>query len=120
MTFTETESNYRHLEQMSVAEVLSNINHEDKTVANAVEKVIPQIEKLVELIVSKLEADGRLFYIGSGTSGRLGIIDAAECPPTFGVDDDVVIGLIAGGDKAIHQSVWNMPRINLKQAGKTC
>jgi len=105
MTFTETESNYRHLEQMSVAEVLSNINHEDKTVANAVEKVIPQIEKLVELIVSKLEADGRLFYIGSGTSGRLGIIDAAECPPTFGVDDDVVIGLIAGGDKAIHQSV---------------
>ncbi len=105
MTFTEKESNYHHLEQMSVKELLSNINKEDKTVADAVEKAIPQIEKLVELIVSKMKSGGRLFYVGSGTSGRLGIIDAAECPPTFGIDDNTIIGLIAGGDKAIHKAL---------------
>jgi N-acetylmuramic acid 6-phosphate etherase len=105
MTFTETESNYHHLEQMSVKDILSNINNEDKTVAYAVEKVLPQIEKLVDIIVCKMQAGGRLFYIGSGTSGRLGIIDAAECPPTFGIEDNVVNGIIAGGDKAIQKAM---------------
>jgi N-acetylmuramic acid 6-phosphate etherase len=105
MTITEKDSNYKNLEEMSIGEILSNINKEDKTIADAVEKVIPQIEKLVELIIAKMEAGGRLFYIGSGTSGRLGIIDAAECPPSFGVDENTVIGLIAGGDKAIRKSI---------------
>ena len=105
MTTTEKESNYRHLEDMNVKELLTNINNEDQTVAVAVEKVIPQIEKLVELIVSKMQSGGRLFYIGSGTSGRLGIIDAAECQPTFGVDENTVIGLIAGGEKAIRKPI---------------
>jgi N-acetylmuramic acid 6-phosphate etherase len=105
MTFTENESHYRNLEEMNISEILSNINKEDKTVAFAVEKVIPQIEKLVELIIIKIKSGGRLFYIGSGTSGRLGIIDAAECPPTFGVDENTVIGINAGGDKAIRKAV---------------
>lgn len=102
---TEKESNYRNIEEMNIDQILSNINKEDKTVAESVEKVIPQITKLVELIVEKMKSDGRLFYIGSGTSGRLGIVDAAECPPTFGVDEDAVIGLIAGGDKAIRNPI---------------
>ena len=110
MSFTKTTeqaSNHNHLEKMSVNELLTNINNEDKTVAFAVEKAIPQIEKLVIQIVKKLKNDGRLFYIGAGTSGRLGILDASECPPTFGVEDDLVIGLIAGGDKAIRTAVEN-------------
>ncbi|MFH0867552.1 MAG: N-acetylmuramic acid 6-phosphate etherase [Bacteroidota bacterium] len=101
---TEKESNYSNLEQMSVAEILMHINNEDKSVATAVEKALPQIEKIVEIILKKMEDDGRLFYIGSGTSGRLGITDASECPPTFGVDDDTVIGIIAGGDKAFRRA----------------
>ena len=101
---TESASKYRHLEKMSVLELLTNINREDKTVPFAVEKAIPQIEALVEVIVQKMQEGGRLFYIGAGTSGRLGIVDASECPPTFGVSDDWVIGLIAGGDKAIRKS----------------
>ncbi len=105
MIITERESKYRNLEEMSTKDILTNINNEDKTVAAEVEKVIPQIEKLVELIVAKIELGGRLFYIGSGTSGRLGIVDAAECPPTFGVDENTVIGLLAGGDKAIQKSI---------------
>lgn len=104
---TEQDSNYNHLEKMSVNELLLSINKEDKTVALAVEKVIPKIEDLVKVIVQKLTHNGRLFYIGAGTSGRLGILDASECPPTFGVDDDLVIGLIAGGDKAIRKAVEN-------------
>jgi len=104
---TEQNSNYNHLEKMSVNELLTSINNEDKTVALAVEKAIPQIEKLVTIIVKKLEKNGRLFYIGAGTSGRLGILDASECPPTFGVNDNLVIGLIAGGDKAIRKAVEN-------------
>ncbi len=104
---TEQNSNHTHLEKMTVSELLININKEDKTVALAVEKEIPQIEKLVIAIVEKLKNGGRLFYIGAGTSGRLGILDASECPPTFGVSPNVVIGLIAGGDKAIRKAVEN-------------
>ena len=102
---TEKESLYDHLEQMSIHELLVNINNEDKKVPFAVEKAIPQIEALVEQVVDKLQKGGRLFYIGAGTSGRLGILDASECPPTFGVEDDLVIGLIAGGDIAIRKAV---------------
>ncbi|RSK38319.1 N-acetylmuramic acid 6-phosphate etherase [Mangrovimonas spongiae] len=102
---TEADSNYNHLENMSVNQILTNINNEDKTVPNAVEKAIPQIESLVNQVVKKLKNGGRLFYIGAGTSGRLGIVDASECPPTFGVSHDLVIGLIAGGDKAIRKAV---------------
>ena len=101
---TEQDSHYRHLEQMSVHEILTNINREDQTVPRAVEKVIPRIIPLVEMIVAKMEEGGRLFYIGAGTSGRLGILDASECPPTFGVPDDWVIGLISGGDAAIRKA----------------
>ncbi|AOW21940.1 N-acetylmuramic acid 6-phosphate etherase [Urechidicola croceus] len=104
---TEQSSNYNHLEKMNVNELLTNINNEDKKVALAVEKSIPEIEKLVTEIVSKLNNNGRLFYIGAGTSGRLGILDASECPPTFGVSNDLVIGLIAGGDTAIRKAVEN-------------
>ncbi|SDS55852.1 N-acetylmuramic acid 6-phosphate etherase [Formosa sp. Hel1_31_208] len=108
MTFTKTteqDSNYNHLEQMSISELLININKEDKSVPLAVEKSIPQIEVLIAQIVAKLNSGGRLFYIGAGTSGRLGILDASECPPTFGVSHDMVIGLIAGGDTAIRKAV---------------
>lgn len=102
---TEQASHYRHLEKMSVQEILTNINKEDKTVPDAVEKAIPQIEKLVTAIADKMLAGGRLFYLGAGTSGRLGILDASECPPTYGVPHGLVIGLIAGGDTAIRQAV---------------
>ncbi|WP_378187185.1 N-acetylmuramic acid 6-phosphate etherase [Aquimarina sp. W85] len=108
MTFTKTteqESNYNALEKMSVNQLLSSINKEDKTVPNAVEKAIPYIEQTVNIIVSKLKNGGRLFYLGAGTSGRLGVVDASECPPTFGVTQDLVIGLIAGGDTAIREAV---------------
>ncbi|MCX7552226.1 N-acetylmuramic acid 6-phosphate etherase [Xanthomarina sp. F2636L] len=104
---TELNSNHNHLEKMTIQELLSNINLEDKTVPLAVEKALPQIEVLVNHIVEKLENGGRLFYIGAGTSGRLGILDASECPPTFGVSQDLVIGLIAGGDMAIRKAVEN-------------
>ena len=102
---TESDSQYDHLEQMSVSELLYNINKEDKTVAFSVEKALPEIEALTLKIVEKLKNGGRLFYVGSGTSGRLGIVDASECPPTFGVPHGVVIGLIAGGDNAIRKAV---------------
>lgn len=108
MTFektTEKESNYNHLEKMTTLELLQNINKEDKTVPHAVEKALPQIEKLVNQIVLKLKNGGRLFYLGAGTSGRLGIVDASECPPTFGVPHEMVVGLIAGGDTAIRKAV---------------
>ncbi|MEI6583975.1 MAG: N-acetylmuramic acid 6-phosphate etherase [Chitinophagia bacterium] len=103
--YTELPSQYRHLEKMSIPDLLQNINREDKTVPDAVEKAIPQIEKLVAAISDKMLAGGRLFYIGAGTSGRLGIVDASECPPTFGVPYGLVIGIIAGGDKAITTAV---------------
>lgn len=108
MSFTKTteqDSHYNHLEQMSVSELLTNINNEDKTVPIAVEKAIPQIEALIRQTVQKLKQGGRLFYLGAGTSGRLGIVDASECPPTFGVPHELVIGLIAGGDIAIRKAV---------------
>lgn len=102
---TESDSRYRHLERTTVRELLTNINAEDRTVPVVVGEAIPMIEPLVEDIVKKMEGGGRLFYIGAGTSGRLGIVDASECPPTFGVPHDWVIGLIAGGDKAIRKAV---------------
>lgn len=102
---TEESSHYHHLEKMSVQEILSNINKEDTTVPQAIEKVLPDIEKLVTAIADKMLAGGRLFYLGAGTSGRLGIVDASECPPTFGVPHGLVIGLIAGGDAAIRKAV---------------
>ncbi|WP_299117177.1 N-acetylmuramic acid 6-phosphate etherase [uncultured Winogradskyella sp.] len=104
---TEEDSHYNHLEKMSINEIITSINSEDKTVPLAVEKSISQIETLVYNVVEKLKNGGRLFYIGAGTSGRLGILDASECPPTFGVSHDLVIGLIAGGDEAIRKAVEN-------------
>ena len=110
MTFnriTESESKYDHLEKMSIIELLENINREDKSVPIAIEKIIPTIEKLVDAIVLQMKIGGRLFYMGAGTSGRLGIVDASECPPTFGVPHGLVIGIIAGGDLAIRKAVWH-------------
>ena len=104
---TEEPSNHRHLEKMTVAEVIKNINQEDLEVAPAVQKALPQIEKLISAVSEKMIAGGRLFYIGAGTSGRLGILDASECVPTFGVPRGLVIGIIAGGDKAIVDPVEN-------------
>jgi N-acetylmuramic acid 6-phosphate etherase len=102
---TEADSHYNHLEKMSISELLKNINSEDKSVSLAVEKSIPKIKELTKKVVEKLKTGGRLFYMGAGTSGRLGILDASECPPTFGVSHDLVIGLIAGGDSAIRKAV---------------
>ncbi|TSJ43520.1 N-acetylmuramic acid 6-phosphate etherase [Mucilaginibacter corticis] len=104
-TTTEKESHYNHLEQMSVLEILQNINKEDQTVAVSVNKALPQIEKLATVVAERMKAGGRLFYIGAGTSGRLGVVDASECPPTFGVPFDWVVGIIAGGDGAIRKAV---------------
>jgi N-acetylmuramic acid 6-phosphate etherase len=102
---TEADSYYNNLENMSVGDLLRNMNKEDKTVPIAVEKVISKIEALVNVIVEKMKNGGRLFYIGAGTSGRLGIVDASECPPTYGIEHGRVIGLIAGGDSAIRKAV---------------
>ncbi len=105
MLTTEAASRYDHLERMSVQEILININQEDQTVPLAVEKAIPALTALVEQIVVRMKQGGRLFYIGAGTSGRLGIVDASECPPTYGVPFDLVIGIMAGGDGAIRRAV---------------
>ena len=102
---TESDSNYNELENMSVYQLLVNINNEDKTVPYAIEKVIPEIESLIKIIIEKMKEGGRLFYMGAGTSGRLGVVDASECPPTFGVEHGLVIGLIAGGDNAMWKAV---------------
>ena len=102
---TETTSHYNHLEQMSVHDLLVNINREDQTVPLAVEKAIPQLEALATQVTARMREGGRLFYIGAGTSGRLGVVDASECPPTYGVPHDLVVGLIAGGDGAIRKAV---------------
>lgn len=107
MSTTESSSSYNNLEHMSVRELLLNINKEDRTVPLAIEKVIPNIEKLVEVITEKMKGEGRLFYIGAGTSGRLGVVDASEIPPTYGMPQGKVIGLIAGGDQAIRKAVEN-------------
>lgn len=102
---TEESSLHRHLEKMSTIELVSGINQEDKKVANAVEKVLPKVAELIDALYEKMKDGGRLFYVGAGTSGRLGVVDASECPPTFGVSHEWVIGLIAGGDEAIRKSI---------------
>jgi len=102
---TESDSFYKDLEKMSVHELLTHMNREDKTVPVSIQKTISYIENLVNAIVKKMKEGGRLFYIGAGTSGRLGIVDAAECPPTYGVPQGRVIGIIAGGDKAMREAV---------------
>tara|TARA_Y100000994_G_scaffold169878_1_gene139874 strand:- start:415 stop:1224 length:810 start_codon:yes stop_codon:yes gene_type:complete len=102
---TEQNSNYDNIEQRSILEILDKINIEDQKVSLAVKKVIPNINNLIEAVTKKMKLGGRLFYIGAGTSGRLGIVDASECPPTFGVSQDLVVGIIAGGDSAIRKAV---------------
>lgn len=102
---TESESYYRDLDRMPVSEILDNINREDQKVALAVRRVLPAIEKLVKALVPRMQRGGRLFYLGAGTSGRLGVLDASELPPTFGVPDTWVVGLIAGGDRALRHPV---------------
>jgi len=102
---TESDSHYDALEKMSVEELLKNMNREDQRVPSAIEKIIPEITAFVQEALERMKKGGRLFYLGAGTSGRLGIVDASECPPTFGVDHGVVVGLIAGGDDAIRKAV---------------
>ncbi|MEO7211596.1 N-acetylmuramic acid 6-phosphate etherase [Mucilaginibacter sp.] len=102
---TEKDSKYTGLEKMPLLEILQNINNEDKTVPLAVEEALEQIEDLATIVTEKMRIGGRLFYIGAGTSGRLGVVDASECPPTFGVPFDWVVGIIAGGDTAIRRAV---------------
>ncbi|GAA4366493.1 N-acetylmuramic acid 6-phosphate etherase [Hymenobacter saemangeumensis] len=102
---TESPSEYNHLETLPTAELLAGMNQLDQTVPLAVSRALPQLERLVEATVARLRAGGRLFYIGAGTSGRLGVVDASECPPTFGVPAGLVVGIIAGGDLAIRQAV---------------
>jgi N-acetylmuramic acid 6-phosphate etherase len=104
---TEQASPYRRLEKMSVGEIIMNINKEDFQVAAAVQKALPQIEKMIKAVSEKMIKGGRLFYIGAGTSGRLGILDASECPPTYGVPPGLVVGIIAGGEKAIINAIEN-------------
>jgi len=105
LSITESSSNFENLDKMTVKELLININHEDSKVHIAVRKAIPQIEKLISKIVLKMKKGGRIFYLGAGTSGRLGVLDASEVPPTFGVPDTMVIGLIAGGEVALRKAV---------------
>lgn len=107
MKVTESTSHYDNLEQMDLLDLLQNINTEDKKVPLAVGEVIPNICTLVDQIVPRMQKGGRLIYIGAGTSGRLGVLDASECPPTYGVSFDMVLGIIAGGDKAIRKAVEN-------------
>ncbi|MEY3199768.1 MAG: N-acetylmuramic acid 6-phosphate etherase [Bacteroidota bacterium] len=102
---TESASHYTALESMSTIDLLTNINNEDKTVPQAIEKEIPAIERFIAVCLERMQNGGRLFYIGAGTSGRLGIVDASECPPTFGIDQGIVVGIIAGGDSAIRKAV---------------
>jgi N-acetylmuramic acid 6-phosphate etherase len=102
---TESTSSYQNLEQMPIRELLENINGEDQTVPLAVAAALPQIERLVEQVSLRMKNGGRLFYIGAGTSGRLGVVDASECPPTYGVPHDLVVGIIAGGERAIRKAV---------------
>jgi N-acetylmuramic acid 6-phosphate etherase len=102
---TESSSNYDHLEQMSTIDLLMNMNLEDQNVAQAVNNQLTAIEAFVEACYLRMKNGGRLFYIGAGTSGRLGVVDASECPPTFGIDHGIVVGIIAGGDLAIRKAV---------------
>lgn len=105
LSITESSSNFENLDKMMVKELLTNINQEDSKVHIAVRKAIPQIEKLISKIVLRMKKGGRIFYLGAGTSGRLGVLDASEVPPTFGVPDTMVIGLIAGGEVALRKAV---------------
>ena len=105
MTSTESFSNYNHLEKKTIPELLKIINKEDKSVPLIIENSLKEISDLIDKIFERMVVGGRLFYIGSGTPGRLGIVDASECPPTFGVDNNVIIGIIAGGDTAIRNSI---------------
>ena len=105
MSITESYSKYNNLDSISTFQILNIINSEDKTVPYVIEKSLDKIEELIDRVYKRMERGGRLFYIGSGTPGRLGIVDASECPPTYGVSSDVVIGILAGGDKAIRNSV---------------
>ena len=105
MMTTEAPSEFNHLETLSTTKLLAGMNQLDQTVPQTVAKALPQIERLVEAVVARLGAGGRLFYIGAGTSGRLGVVDASECPPTFGVPAEMVVGLMAGGDGAIRVAV---------------
>jgi N-acetylmuramic acid 6-phosphate etherase len=114
ISITEAPSNFDNLETMSVHEILSNINEEDSKVHLAVCAAIPQIQNLVERIVVQMQKGGRIFYLGAGTSGRLGVLDASEIPPTFGVPESLVIGLIAGGDVALRKAVEAAEDDNLK------
>ena len=104
---TEQDSIYDNIESKSILEIITDINQEDFKALQSVKKVIPEIEKIIKKIVAQLEKKGRLFYVGAGTSGRLGVLDASECPPTFGTDPSSVIGVIAGGDNALRNSVEN-------------
>ncbi|MFS8082484.1 MAG: N-acetylmuramic acid 6-phosphate etherase [Ginsengibacter sp.] len=104
---TEQSSTYRHLEKLSIEEITRDINHEDAKVAASVKKILPQVNELIKVLVERMKAGGRLFYVGAGTSGRLGILDASECPPTFGVPQGLVIGVIAGGKKALVNAIEN-------------
>ena len=114
---TEQDSHYDHLEKKSISYLLKAINNEDETVPKAVKKAIPELENLIIKVVGQLKSGGRLFYIGAGTSGRLGILDASECPPTFGVTHGLVVGLIAGGDTAFRKAV-EFAEDDLKQGWK--
>ena len=104
---TESPSRFQDLDEMSVKELISGINKEDAYVHKAIREVLPQIEKLISAILKNMKQGGRLFYIGAGTSGRLGVLDASELPPTYGVSHELVIGLIAGGDTALRKAVEN-------------
>lgn len=104
---TESASSYTTLDQLTTLELLKIINTEDQSVPLTIAKVLPEIEQLIEATVNRLKSGGRLFYIGAGTSGRLGIVDASECPPTYGVPHGMVVGIIAGGDTAIRKAVEN-------------
>jgi len=104
---TEQNSKYDNLQDMKVLELLQNINREDKSVAETIQEILPSIESLINAAVPNMKEGGRLFYMGAGTSGRLGVVDASECPPTFGVDFGRVVGIIAGGDIAIRKAVEN-------------
>jgi N-acetylmuramic acid 6-phosphate etherase len=107
VSITESPSRFQNLEELSVMELISGINKEDSSVHAAVREVLPQIERLITCIVDRMKKGGRVFYLGAGTSGRLGVLDASELPPTYGVPPDIVIGLIAGGDVALRKSVEN-------------
>ncbi|GHV22965.1 N-acetylmuramic acid 6-phosphate etherase [Bacteroidia bacterium] len=105
ISITESSSDFQHVDQMSVHEILTGINQEDAKIHLAIKKIIPQVEVLVDKIIERMSSGGRVFYLGAGTSGRLGVLDASEIPPTFGVSPGIIIGLIAGGDTALRNAV---------------